>query len=354
MRLHLSPLTEWPAPPFMHPLAAGHFAFSLAPGNEAGCPPEGAVTVRGQKGMALVLVLWMLTLLMIMAGSFSLTLRRESELVSSVRGTAQARALAEGGLYYAMPMLVERDPAKRWRTDGTPYSVSLGTGRLTIRVLDEEGKLDMNAASDAALRELFLRVTGDEDLAQRLSDAIVDWRDPDDLKRPRGAERGDYEAVGRVGPRNRPFQVTDELMEVLGLTPAVYQRVEPLITVYTGRDGINPAKAGPEMLRIVFKGDEAAVSEYLAQRSVAIGSAPPPIPANRANSPIKLTTGGDTAYGVWVEAELPEGDRAAVEAVLKRQQNIQNLPFSILNWKIPRLHASSGGSSPWPGNAAGS
>nr|WP_232470606.1 type II secretion system protein GspK [Methylococcus sp. BF19-07] len=285
----------------------------------------------------------------IMAGSFSLTLRRESELVSSVRGTAQARALAEGGIYYAMPMLVERDPAKRWKTDGTPYPVSLGTGRLLIRILDEEGKLDMNSASDAALRELFLQVTGDEDLAQRLSDAIVDWRDPDDLKRPSGAERGDYEAIGKTGPRNRPFQVTEELMEVLGLTPSVYQRIEPLITVYTGRDGINPAKAGPEMLRIVFKGDEAAVAEYLAQRSVAIGNAPPPIPANRANSPIRLTTGGDTAYGVSVEAVLPDGERAAVEAVLKRQQNAQNLPFSILNWKIPRLHEPSGGFPPRAG-----
>lgn len=297
----------------------------------------------GQKGLALVLVLWMLTLMTIMAGSFSLTLHRESELVSSLRGTAQARALAEGGIYYAMPMLVERDPTKRWKTDGTPYPVSLGTGRLTIRVLDEEGKLDMNTASDAALRELFLQVTGDEGLAQRLSDAIVDWRDPDDLKRPSGAERSEYEAMGKTGPRNRPFQVADELMEVLGLTRVVYQRIEPLITVYTGRDGINPVKAGPEMLRIVFKGDEAAVAEYIAQRSVAIGNAPPPIPANRANSPIKLTTGGDTAYGVWVEAVLPDGDRAAVEAVLKRQQNAQHLPFSILNWKIPRLHEPSGG-----------
>lgn len=303
----------------------------------------------GQKGMALVLVLWMLTLMTIMAGSFSLTLHRESELVSGIRGTAQARALAEGGIYYAMPMLVEREPAKRWKTDGTPYPVSLGTGRLMIRVLDEEGKLDMNTASDAALRELFLQVTGDEGLAQRLSDAIVDWRDPDDLKRPSGAERSEYEAMGKTGPRNRPFQVADELMEVLGFAPAVYQRIEPLITVYTGRDGINPAKAGPEMLRIVFKGDEAAVAEYIAQRSVAIGNAPPPIPANRANSPIKLTTGGDTAYGISVEAVLPDGDRAAVEAVLKRQQNAQHLPFSILNWKIPRLHEPSGGFPPVAG-----
>ncbi|MEW6037101.1 MAG: type II secretion system protein GspK [Pseudomonadota bacterium] len=298
---------------------------------------------RSQCGMALVLVLWMLTLMTIMAGSFSLTLRRESELVSSIRGTAQARALAEGGIYYAMPMLAERDSAKRWKTDGTPYPVTLGTARLMIRVLDEDGKLDMNTASDAALRELFLQVTGDGDLAQRLSDAIVDWRDPDDLKRLSGAERNEYQAMGKTGPRNRPFQVADELMEVLGLTPAVYQRIEPLITVYTGRDGINPAKAGPEMLRIVFKGDEAAVAEYIAQRSVAVGNAPPPIPANRANSPIKLTTGGDTAYSVWVEAVLPDGDRAAVEAVLMRQQNARNLPFSVLNWKIPRLHESSGG-----------
>ncbi|MDD2769517.1 MAG: type II secretion system protein GspK [Methylococcus sp.] len=298
---------------------------------------------RVHAGMALVLVLWMLALMTIMAGSFSLTLHRESELVSGIRGAAQARALAEGGIYYAMPMLVERDPAKRWKTDGTPYPISLGTGRLVIRVLDEEGKLDMNTASDAALRELFLQVTGDSDLAQKLPDAIVDWRDPDDLKRTSGAERGEYQAIGKAGPRNRPFQVADELMEVLGMTAAVYQRIEPLITVYTGRDGINPAKASPEMLRVVFKGDEGAIADYLARRSVAIGGAAPPMPANRANSPIQMTSGGDTAYSVSVEALLPDGDRAAVEAVLKRQQNAQNLPFALLNWKIPRLREPAAG-----------
>jgi general secretion pathway protein K len=288
---------------------------------------------RRERGLALVLVLWVLVLMTIMAGSFSLTLHRESELASGVRGNAEARALAEGGVHYAMLMLSERDPSRRWKSDGTPYPVELGQGRLLIRIEDESGKLDLNGASEAALRELFLQTLRDPELAQRLADAILDWRDADDLKRLHGAEQPEYEAVGLPAPGNREFLVLDELLGVLGMTPSIYARIEPLITIYTRADGVNLSKASPAMLRILFRGDEGAVADFLAQRSTA--TSPPALRVGQAPGPIPLSNSrSDNVYSVHVEAVTVEGDRAGIRAVLNRQQRQQGLPFSVLQWKI--------------------
>ena len=54
-------------------------------------------------------------------------------------------------------------------------------------------------------------------------DAILDWRDADDLQRPNGAEAPDYRAAGlevRARPTRRSRRV-GELQRVLGVTPAL-------------------------------------------------------------------------------------------------------------------------------------
>ena len=68
-----------------------------------------------QKGLALVLVLWVLSLLTIMAGSFALSIRREASIVADIKNNAQAMAVAESGIAMAEMMLLNTDQYKRWR-----------------------------------------------------------------------------------------------------------------------------------------------------------------------------------------------------------------------------------------------
>ena len=64
--------------------------------------------------------------------------------------------------------------------------------------------------------------------AQRTLEAILDWRDADDLKRPNGAEAPDYQAAGsKYVPTNSPFESVGELQRVLGVTPALMARIAP-------------------------------------------------------------------------------------------------------------------------------
>ena len=77
------------------------------------------------------------------------------------------------------------------------------------RAVDESARIDINAAPTPLLKGLLQNVGGlDADAAQHVVDAILDWRDADDLKRPNGAEAPDYRRPGantcRRMRRSRP------------------------------------------------------------------------------------------------------------------------------------------------------
>ena len=149
-----------------------------------------------QKGMALVIVLWVLSLLTIMAGSFALSMRREASIVAGVKSNAQAIAIAESGIAIAEMMLLNTDPAKRWRADGNIYQIDAEDSRVRIRILSESGKIDLNAADEKALEALMTHAPINENSkedpvehAAKLTGAILDWRDADDLIHINGAEK---------------------------------------------------------------------------------------------------------------------------------------------------------------------
>src|SRR5207244_5133939 len=115
---------------------------------------------------------------------------------------------------------------------------------------DEGGKIDLNRSAGSVLQGLFTSVGVAPASAERLADAIADFRDADNLRRPNGAEDADYAAANLpYDAKDAPFATTEELLQVLGMTRALYDRVAPLITVYSPRRDVNLATAPPEVLR---------------------------------------------------------------------------------------------------------
>jgi len=313
---------------------------------------ERAAIGPGQRGMAMLLVLWVLSVLTIMGGAFALSTRRALEQTQYLQVGAQSVALAEGGVNYAVFMLTHPDPVQRWRADGNPYALRLPSGDLRIRVYDESGRLDINAMQEPTLRALFSRVLGDEKLAARFADVILDWRDEDSLRRPNGAEINDYRAVGRSPrPQNRPFLMPEELAGVLGMTPEIFARIEPLITVWSGQDGVDPTKSSEAMLRLLFRGNEELVAQVLAARRLeaegrGAGMTIPPQPGFT----FVAAAGNTPVYRVLVDTMINGEPGLGVEAVVRRDSLIQGKPFSIANWKV--LTAASG-LPPTPRDALG-
>ena len=126
------------------------------------------------------------------------------------------------------------------------------TPRSKSSITDDSGKIDINAAGSNGdlLTNLFVTHGVALDKAQALSDAVQDWIDSDDNTRPNGAEIAQYKAAGlSYGPKNAPFDTVSELQQVLGMTYDLYQKIEPGITIYSGRNTPNAAFANPMRCR---------------------------------------------------------------------------------------------------------
>ncbi|MGZ8248342.1 general secretion pathway protein GspK [Methylomagnum sp.] len=287
-----------------------------------------------------MLVLWVLTLMTIMAGSYALSTQREAGLLSHAHERAKGVALADGGVHYAMMMLSLPDPKLRWKADGTPYAWEVEGARVRIRLFDECGKIDLNAATEPTLKTVINFVVHNEDQAVQLAQAIMDWRDADDLKLMHGAEASDYKAAGlKQAPQNRNFLVMEELRGVLGMTPELYRALEPWLTLYTGQDGLNPNKAPRELLTTLLGGDQSVLENFLLQRQLGSQSGAPPVPLPPVPG-IKFHAMGDLAYTVESRAEIPGQSGGGVRTIIKRGRGADGSPFTYLTWK-PKISTAS-------------
>ena len=88
-----------------------------------------------------------------------------------------------------------------------------------------------------------------EEEAQLLADRIGDFRDEDSEPEPLGAEDEAYFDAGLAqGAADRPFATESELLRVLGMTQSLYEQVRPHVTVYSGAEGVDPARASRPVL----------------------------------------------------------------------------------------------------------
>jgi general secretion pathway protein K len=203
---------------------------------------------RSEEGIALIAVLWALILLSIIAASLSLVTRTDARIARNMADNAAARAAADAGIQRAILDLMAPDAEKKFRVDGTVYDWRFPNSYVRISVQDENGKVNLNRASEELLVALFASVGVDPGTAQSLADAIADFRDADHVRHINGAEDADYRTAGLPwGPKNAPFEDITELRQVLGMTPGIYERVVPNLTVYTLGTAINPDLASERL-----------------------------------------------------------------------------------------------------------
>jgi len=292
-----------------------------------------------QVGFALILVLWVLSLLILMAGSFALSMRRETAIIANIKNSARALAVAESGIAIAGQMLTLPDKNLQWRTDGSVYSIATEGAEIRVRLLAENGKIDINKANEALLTALFANapvVSGNP--AVNLASAILDWRDKDDLIRLNGAESKEYLEAGlKHTPRNKPFESLDELRLVLGINNDVFAWLAPLVTIYSGQAQVNLANASAEVLYALPDLDPTLLGDYLMQRlySSQQDLPPPPFP-NKLGQPGQ--NAANPVVSIVSEVLLDDGTAAKINAVLAASQNAKS-PFRVLDWQ----HDSLGG-----------
>jgi len=303
---------------------------------------------RAQQGVALVLVLWASILLLVVASSFIMERRTETMVVVNSVSMARAEGAADAGVYRAVYDAYRSDNgADIWKRDGTRYEWSFDGVPVRVELRDESAKIDINTASDALLRGLFVSVGLNEDEANALVDAVLDWRDADSLKRPHGAEEADYRTAGLpYRPANAPFQAIEELQLVLGMRPEIYRRIAPSITVFSRQSGVNAQLATRDVLLAIPGVTPEAADTYIAQREDARANGQPLPAFPQAGA---YASAYSMVISIRSEARLEDGTVFSREAVaLMRPQPHKFVTF--VAWRestaLPETPPAATGASP--------
>lgn len=285
-----------------------------------------------QRGIALVLVLWVALLMSVIAGSFALSARTESLQSRILFNEAQARFFAEAGLNRAVFELRNPDPETRWIADGRTHEMELEGAIIEIQVTDESGKIDLNQASEELLVGLFASVGIEFDEALGLVDKIQDWKDADEEPRLDGAEDGDYFSAGYShGAKDAPFDTVPELIQVMDIDYELYRKIEPALTVYSGRKNINLAFAPKEVLMSIDGITAEVADDYIAQRHEIFDvNTELPLLAEGYTGQLR---GGGTTFSVISKATLPNKQYATIDATIRMGGNLQGRPFRVVRWR---------------------
>ncbi len=230
----------------------------------------------GERGVALVLVLWLTVLLGAVAAAVVGSTRSASNVLVNARARTVARYAAESGIVAGAALLQQRmaaayTPAQRAlalagvdRGFADLREVSLGSARFGVALTNLSGRLDLNQAEPAALIALFSQFTTPA-AAGAVVDALQDWRDADDLVRPQGAENDTYREAGSpYVPRNAPLNRLDEFRRVRGVTDAFWVTVAPYVTV--DGDLLIDINAAPEAVLAAVPGIGPAGARTVVSR----------------------------------------------------------------------------------------
>jgi general secretion pathway protein K len=279
-------------------------------------PPHG-----DQRGVALLLVLWACTLLAILLGGYAALARTEGLQARYLFAQTQAHYAAEAGLMRAVYGLQDPVVKQRWTGDGRVYSFPYDNAKITLSAIDESGKVDLNTATPEVLQALF-RATGMKPAeAQVLADRVVDWHSPAGPAGEADTDRAAYVAAGRdYGPRHGPFVSIEELQMVLGITPALYRQLAPVVTIWSGTASPNPNTAPPLAL--------AAIPGMTPEQLAAIQAAR----ARQANDP-SLVLGNGTTHSIQSEATLADGTHAVLRATIRLTGQAGAQPYAVLRWQ---------------------
>ena len=285
---------------------------------------------RAGRGAALLLVLWLVALLTALIGAFALTAKTEGLQGRVLHRGLIASEVARAGIEYALTRTADADPARQWLPDGRPYTWQFGDAQVEIRLVDENGKVDLNQA-DPTLLTAFFQVLGlDQEQAARMSSAILDWRDPDSLTQANGGgEDEDYAAAERsYGAKDASFESVAEIEQVLGMTPELYARAAPHLTVYSGRTRPDPAFATSEVLQAMGL-DPAQVMSRRRAWNPGSGAPAPMLPGGEP-----LVSGNSGTYSIDSRARLREGREAVLRVVVRTGgTGVPGSAYTPLRWE---------------------
>lgn len=315
--------------------------------------------ISPQNGIALLIVLWVLTILMVIVFSFSFMTRTETLSTASFKGDLERKFIAEGAMERAIMELFYRNVYKNqtveleglevWQVDGTPYTGELGLGTYTVSIVDESGKVDINFASELLLKNLFLNMGISEEETDTIVDSIMDWKDRDDLHRLHGAESDYYQSLQNpYKAKNARFDSLEELLLVKGMSADILygnkerKGIIDFLTVHARKNRININAAPMEVLMAIPNMTPELAESIISSRQTVQTAGATNIQSvlgeNYGLMSRYVTTAGSKAFSIdAVGRKENEKGAYAIRAtvVLAQTASPDELPYKFVYYKKP-------------------
>jgi len=199
--------------------------------NKNGTKHLSGVLYNETGGVALVLVVWVIVVLTAIVGEFSFSMRTEINITRNFKEEEEAYQLALAGIEKAKLELlsINRSDIVYLDEDGMlvfgddeekpSRKAEIGKGSFEYKISDEDGKLNINTATEGQLRDLFNESGVDITDVDIIVDSILDWRDNNDLHRLNGAEEDYYTSLDKpYSSKDGSFSTVEELLLVKGIT----------------------------------------------------------------------------------------------------------------------------------------
>ncbi len=182
-----------------------------------------------QRGVALLLVLWVLALLGTLLAGLLGWVHLQNRQALWQRQHTQAVLAAEAGVGMAVLAQLDRDPQRRWKADGQPHALRFDDASLAVNVTSEAGKLDLNAAPVESFARLVLACGGSAEQSAQLSQA---------LNQRRGGDRA-------------PLRTIEEVRELPAMDQRLYTCASAQLTLWSGLPAPDPLLASPWLRRVL-------------------------------------------------------------------------------------------------------
>lgn len=236
------------------------------------------------RGMALILVLWMVAALSIIATGLLTTVKGEIRVASNQKQLVVASALADAALRRVLQdIAAQRPPIQRAVYIETPVPGQA----VSVVVQPLGGLIDINRAPEPLLVALFQH--GGEQQADHsalLARAVVEVRKrPDHQGRPQGLD------------------APEDLLQVPGIDYPLYATIVDLVSASPGGGGgVNLQAAPPRVLTVLLGGNSALASQFASARD----SSHQPMDTAQFN-PAFIEASPPAAIEVVARVLLPDG-----------------------------------------------
>ena len=285
----------------------------------------------GERGAALLIVLWLASLISALAIGAIATTRTETHLAYNHLTETHARHLAQAGIYHTIMMLMNVQSSKTITDGSVEQTLEWKDTLIRTRVRGECGKLDINTGWGRLITGLL--IAQGHDHAFELSQAILDWRDPDHRRRIHGAEDAEYEKEDAAhGARDGLFETIEELQQVRGIDSDVYERLATDVTVDCLNAGIDAESASQNILAAIPGIRKATINHVIQTRQQAISrNLPTPITTILGGGKYVESSLSDT-YTIESRVNLISGASVGWQAVVWLTGNPKN-PYIFRAWR---------------------